>query len=414
MANEHYANEFLDQAARAAVSSTIISKKGNVCPFAVRLAWHASGTYDAYDTNPATAGGSDGATMRFPEECSDGANAGLALMQEILKPVKKQFPNMSYADLWTMAGTQAVKLVGGPDVPFRYGRKDHPDSTTCPPNGRLPDAAQGAQHLRDVFYRMGFDDKAIVALSGAHTLGSCHRLRSGFDGPWTTNPLKFDNEYFKNLLELKWTKRMWDGPEQYEDPSGKLMMLPTDMALIEDEKFLPYVKLYAADEQAFFKDFAEAFGALIAKGCPAHCQTNAPIPEAPGSTPDKEFRDLAMHGSVERMKQLVADTTGTPINVNSAEEGSGRTAAHKASFFGHAHVIEYLATSFADIDFNIADSDGDTPLHDAARFGHMDVVTALLKAPGIDKYRKNNKGKTAHDLAVEDDKMDVAALLIPY
>ena len=41
---------------------------------------------------------------------------------------------------------------------------------------------------------------------------------------------KFDNEYFKNLLGLKWTKREWDGPEQYEDESGTLMMLPTDMA----------------------------------------------------------------------------------------------------------------------------------------------------------------------------------------
>ena len=28
-----------------------------------------------------------------------------------------------------------------------------------------------------------------------------------------------------------------NGPLQYEDPSGKLMMLPTDMALIWDKKF---------------------------------------------------------------------------------------------------------------------------------------------------------------------------------
>ena len=60
-------------------------------------------------------------------------------------------------------------------------------------NGRLPDAAQGAEHLRDVFHRMGFNDKEIVCLSGAHTLGRCHKTRSGFDGPWTTNPLQFDN-----------------------------------------------------------------------------------------------------------------------------------------------------------------------------------------------------------------------------
>ena len=32
-----------------------------------------------------------------------------------------------------------------------------------------------------------------MCLSGAHTLGSCHRSRSGYEGPWTRNPLKFDN-----------------------------------------------------------------------------------------------------------------------------------------------------------------------------------------------------------------------------
>jgi cytochrome c peroxidase len=29
----------------------------------------------------------------------------------------------------------------------------------CAPDGRLPDAAQGAGHVRDVFGRMGFDDR---------------------------------------------------------------------------------------------------------------------------------------------------------------------------------------------------------------------------------------------------------------
>jgi catalase (peroxidase I) len=260
MANQTYADEFYDKALRAAISSTIISKKANVCPFAVRLAWHASGTFDQNDANVQTAGGSDGATMRFAPEISDAANAGLALMQDILAPVQKKFPAVSVADLWTVAGSQAIKLLGGPDVPVSYGRTDATDPASCPPNGRLPDASQGAQHLRDVFYRMGFDDTAIVALSGAHTLGSCHRLRSGFDGPWTTNPLKFDNEYFKNLIELEWKPREWDGPLQYTDTkSGKLMMLPTDLALIQDEKFLPIVQAYAKDEELFFKDFAEAF-----------------------------------------------------------------------------------------------------------------------------------------------------------
>lgn len=402
MANQHYVDEFYDKAARAEASVAIVNKKANVCPFTVRLAWHSAGTYDKSDNS----GGSDGATMRFEPEISDDANAGLSLMQDILKPVKKKFPHLSYADLWTMAGTQAVKLTEGPDIPFRYGRSDQPDGSKCPPNGRLPDAALGAQHLRDVFGRMGFDDRAIVALSGAHTLGSCHRTRSGFDGPWTHNPLKFDNEYFTNLLNLTWVKREWDGPEQYQDKeSGKLMMLPTDMALIQDEGFLPYVKQYAADEQLFFKDFAEAFGKLLALGCPAHCQPEAPIPKAPGSTPDKDFRDLAMHGSVERMQEVFAKGG---VDVNSVEQYSLRTAAHKAAFFGHANVIKYLATNKADL--NAVDTDGDTPLHDAARFGHVAVVQELLNA-GADKSIKNKDGKLPVNLAAANEKEDVVKML---
>ena len=48
--------------------------------------------------------------------------------------------------------------------------------------GRLPDGALGADHIRDIFGRMGFSDQEIVALSGAHALGRCHPDRSGFDG----------------------------------------------------------------------------------------------------------------------------------------------------------------------------------------------------------------------------------------
>jgi len=205
---------------------------------------------------------------------------------------------------------------------------------------------------------------------------------------------QFDNEYFKNLLNLKWTKRDWDGPEQYQDESGTLMMLPTDMALIQDDGFLPFVKKYAEDEQAFFNDFAEAFGELIAKGCPAQCQPSFKAPPAPGASVDKNFRDLAMHGSLERMNEVFGKGGVDP---NSTEPFSLRTAAHKAAFFGHANVIDYLATLDA-ININAIDSDGDTPLHDAARFGHTAVVEALLKA-GADKTIKNKEGRLASDLA---------------
>lgn len=76
-------------------------------------------------------------------------------------------------------------------IPFlvfyqHQGRSDKAQDTVktqdIPPNGRLPDASKGSQHIRDVFYRMGFSDRDIVALSGAHTLGRCHTDRSGYAG----------------------------------------------------------------------------------------------------------------------------------------------------------------------------------------------------------------------------------------
>jgi len=109
---------------------------------------------------------------------------------------------------------------------------------------------------------MGFNDREIVALAGAHALGRCHTNRSGYSGPWTYSPTVFSNDFYVQLLGNKWTKKKWNVPEQFEDPSGKLMMLPADLALIQDAEFRKYVEEYAKDEDLFFKDFAAAFQKL--------------------------------------------------------------------------------------------------------------------------------------------------------
>ena len=59
------------------------------------------------------------------------------------------------------------------------------------------------------------------------------------------------------------------GPDQFEDASGQLMMLPSDLALVADPAFRKWVEKYAADEQLFFRDFAAAFAKLLALGAPA-------------------------------------------------------------------------------------------------------------------------------------------------
>jgi len=360
------------------IRSCIINRKANACPMAVRLAWHASGTFDKSDGS----GGSNGAGMRFTDgiEYNDGANAGLGIMQDMLQPVKEKYPHLSYSDIWTFAGALAPKFLGGPQVNHEFCRTDMPSAAGCPPNGRLPDATQGAQHLRDVFYRMGFNDQEIVALSGAHTLGRCHRNRSGFDGPWTRHPLKFDNQYFKNILELNWTPKKWEGPLQYEDPSGDLMMLPTDLALRDDKDFRVWTEKYAADEKLFFDDFAAAYSKLLALGCPAAKATPTT------SEADLEFREAAMHGSLDVVKKHAPNA-----NVNGQEPSSGRTALHKAAFWGHADTISFLISQKANLD--ITDFNGDTALHDACRFGHLPVVQLLLKA-GAKSDITNKEGQT--------------------
>ncbi|KAI8822804.1 heme peroxidase [Chytriomyces cf. hyalinus JEL632] len=238
---------------------------GSYAPVLVRLAWHASGTYDK---NTKT-GGSNGATMRFDPEASHGANAGLAVARKVLEPIKKQFPQITYADLWTLAGVAAIQEVGGPIIPWRAGRADAVSAEVCPPDGRLPDAAKDQRHIRDVFGRMGFNDQETVALIGAHALGRCHTDRSGFEGPWTRAPTTFSNEYFKLLLEEKWVARNWTGPKQFADKStGDLMMLPADMALYNDRTFYLQSYKYAKDSDLYFKDFSAAFAKLLELGVP--------------------------------------------------------------------------------------------------------------------------------------------------
>eukprot|EP00850_Spirogloea_muscicola_P022815 SM000313S11965 [mRNA] locus=s313:28589:30779:+ [translate_table: standard] len=165
------------------------------------------------------------------------------------EPVKAKYPQITYADLYQLAGVVAVEVTGGPVVDFVPGRKD---SLTTTPNKRLPDAGKGAPHLRDVFYRMGLNDKDIVALSGGHAIGRAHKERSGFEGAWTKQPLKFDNSYFQELLNGE---------------TAGLLQLPTDKCLVEDPAFQPYVELYAKDEEAFFSDYAASHKKLSELGC---------------------------------------------------------------------------------------------------------------------------------------------------
>ncbi|KAL1345399.1 hypothetical protein AAHE18_08G114500 [Arachis hypogaea] len=210
------------QKARRKLRGLIFEKQ--CAPLMLRLAWHSAGTFDVK-----TKTGGPFGTMKHEAEQKHEANRGLDIAVNLLEPLKQHFPNITYADFYQLAGVVAVEVTGGPEVPFHPGREDKADP---PPEGRLPDATKGNDHLRELFVQtMGLTDQDIVALSGAHTLGRCHKDRSGFEGPWTSNPLVFDNSYFTELV----------GGER-----EGLLQLPTDKALLEDPVFRPLVEKYAS------------------------------------------------------------------------------------------------------------------------------------------------------------------------
>jgi len=250
--------------------SALVTSKG--CgPILIRLSWHDAGVYS---TGKLT-GGCPNAAMRFTDagEGTFGANAGLPdVAVGLLAPLAKKYVAggvISHADLWALAANVAIKAMGGPDIPTRFGRVDAPSSAASVESqvGRLPDGDKGIDHLREIFAPKGFDDKDIVALSGAHTVGKCSPGRSGFDGPWTEEPLKFDNSYFKEMLSKSYAaEETAKGCPQHRHAASGTIMLISDLALLTDSAFKTHVERYAADQQAFFADFTTAWVKLQENG----------------------------------------------------------------------------------------------------------------------------------------------------
>jgi catalase-peroxidase len=176
------------------------------------------------------------------------------------------------------------------------------------PNGN-PDPLAAAKYIRETFRRMAMDDEETVALiAGGHTFGKAHgaapddhvgpepegagleeqglgwknsfgsgkggdTITSGLEGAWTTNPVKWDNNFFENLHEYEWKlTKSPAGASQYEpenasevatvpdahDPSKKHapMMLTTDLSLKMDPIYAPIAKRFLDNPD----ELADAFG----------------------------------------------------------------------------------------------------------------------------------------------------------
>lgn len=218
-------------------------------PMFLRLAYHDAVTYD-----PATNTGGMNGSIRFPEELALPENKGLAAAIKFLTPIKREFPQVSWADLISLAGAAAVAQARGPDIPLSLGRKDadQPD-----PAGRLPMPDEPWQPPRLRLMGMGFTNEELVALSGAHTLGRANGI------PFTNDPFQFTNEYFRLLIR--------------RGVAEKRHLLGSDIAMAEDAHCIPFIEAFAMDEALFFRHFAVAYAKLTLLGANVQMNVERPI-----------------------------------------------------------------------------------------------------------------------------------------
>jgi len=176
-----------------------------------------------------------------------------------------------------------------------------------------PDPLAAATDIRETFGRMAMNDEETVALiAGGHTFGKAHgaaepstymgpepegakledqgfgwintfgsgkgadAITSGLEGAWTTNPTKWDNNYFDNLFGNDWElTKSPAGAQQWtpkngaaagtvpdaHDPSKKHapIMFTTDLALKVDPSYERISKHFHENPQEFADAFAKAW-----------------------------------------------------------------------------------------------------------------------------------------------------------
>jgi catalase-peroxidase len=262
------------------------------------------------------------------------------------------------------------------------------------PNG-VADPILSARDVRETFARMAMNDEETVALvAGGHTFGKSHgagdpgkyvgrepegaplqamglgwlnsmgtgrgvdTITSGIEGAWTTNPIQWDNDYFKILLENDWElTKSPAGAQQWIPKDGALadtvpdahdvsrshapIMTTADLALKFDPEYLKISKDFYANPEKFADAFARAWFKLTHRdmGPKARYIGNLvpqedliwqdPVP-APATTPSAKDIEVAkekIQASGLTVAQLVATAWASASSYRNTDKRGGANGA---------------------------------------------------------------------------------------
>ncbi len=211
------------------------------------------------------------------------------------------------------------------------------------PNGK-PDPVAAAIDIRETFARMAMNDEETVALiAGGHTFGKTHgaadpykyvgrepegapieeqglgwknsfgsgkgvdTISSGLEGAWTTNPVKWDNDFLEILFKYEWElTKSPAGAQQWKpkdaaaagtvpdahDPKRRHAptMLTTDLSLRMDPIYEKISRRYLEHPEELADAFSKAWFKLTHRDM-------GPISRYLGSAGSQEAADLAGPGS---------------------------------------------------------------------------------------------------------------------
>merc|ERR1712154_155970 len=93
-------------------------------------------------------------------------------------------------------------------------------------------------------------------------------------GAWTSTPLRWSNQFFTQLINDNYTLTYNYGEPQWQNNENGLLMLTTDLALVNDDAYYDIVSEFADDIEALNTAFAAAWQKLTESGAESGWATN--------------------------------------------------------------------------------------------------------------------------------------------